>query len=277
MRLGAPVYPPQSDPETWIATLKKRGYRAAYCPVNADSSTAEIAAFASAAQKADIVIAEVGVWNNPLAIGEQERKRALEHCRRQLALAEEIGALCAVNVAGSRSLVWDGPHPDNYSSETFDMIVEVVRAVIDEVRPRRTFYTLEPMPWIFPDSPDNYLELIHAVDRKQFAVHLDPVNMINTPRRYYSNGDFLRECFEKLGPYIKAVHAKDILLTDQFTIHLNEVRPGAGHLDYQTFLREMEKLPPDIPFMLEHLPNEEEYLESARFVRSVATELNIQL
>jgi hypothetical protein len=36
---------------------------------------------------------------------------------------------------------------------------------IDAVKPRRTFYTLEAMPWIFSDTPDSYLELMRAIDR----------------------------------------------------------------------------------------------------------------
>ena len=61
------------------------------------------------------------------------------------------------------------------------------------------------MPYVLPDSPDSYLQLLEAIDRPQFAVHLDPVNMISSPRRFYGSGDFLRECFAKLGPYVKTV------------------------------------------------------------------------
>jgi hypothetical protein len=55
------------------------------------------------------------------------------------------------------------------------------------------------MPWIFPTSPDSYLELMKAIDRKGFGVHLDPVNMINSPERYINNAAFLEDCFDKLG------------------------------------------------------------------------------
>ena len=58
------------------------------------------------------------------------------------------------------------------------------------------------------------------------SVHLDPVNMICSPQRYFNNAAFLRECFAKLGPYIKSCHAKDILLRDTLTVHLDEMRPG---------------------------------------------------
>ncbi len=59
---------------------------------------------------------------------------------------------------------WDGPHPDNFSRDTFDLIVQSTREIIDAVKPQRTFYALETMPWIFPSSPDEYLELIKAID-----------------------------------------------------------------------------------------------------------------
>ena len=68
------------------------------------------------------------------------------------------------------------------------MIVETIRSIIDAVKPTRTFFTLETMPWAYPDSPDTYLRLFKAIDRKQFAVHLDPVNLVCSPQRYYGNG-----------------------------------------------------------------------------------------
>ncbi len=277
MRLGGPVFLDQQDPEGWVKALNASGYRAAYCPVSADASSAEINAYAIAAQKAGIVIAEVGAWSNPLSPDGAESARSVEHCQKQLSLADEIGARCCVNIAGSCGTVWDGPHPDNLTKDTFDRIVASVRAIIDEVHPVRTYYTLETMPWMYPDSPDIYLDLIHAVNRDRFAVHLDPVNMICSPQRYFANGDFLRECFKKLGPYIKSCHAKDILLSNHLTTHLDETLPGSGYLDYRTFLRELNRLPADTTLMLEHLQNEQEYQQSAQYVRSVAQELVLTL
>ena len=142
---------------------------------------------------------------------------------------------------------------------------------------RSAVYTLETMPWMYPDSPQSYLELMEVIDRKNVAVHLDPVNLINCPARYFGNAEFLRECFALLGSQIVGVHAKDILLRDNLTVHLDEVRPGLGSLDYGVFLTEMAKLPSDTPFMLEHLPNEDEYAQAAASVRSVATALGIFL
>ena len=111
-----------------------------------------------------------------------------------------------MNLAGSRGDTWDGPHPDNLSRDTFALIVDSVREIVDAVEPQRTFYTLEPMPWTCsPIRPTATWSCMSAIDRPQFAVHLDPTNLINSPAKFYDNAGLLRECFAKLGPHISAV------------------------------------------------------------------------
>jgi sugar phosphate isomerase/epimerase len=155
--------------------------------------------------------------------------------------------------------------------------VDTTRAIIDAVRPSRTFYTLEPMPWMYPDSIESYLDLIRAIDRPQFGVHFDPVNLINSPQRYFTNGEFMHAFIARLGSSIRSVHAKDIHLQDKLTVHLDEVRPGLGELDYRTLLRELDRLAPDLPLMLEHLPQASEYDLAAAYVRGVAGEVGVAL
>ncbi len=275
IRLGGPVWGDTSDPGKWAELVKSEGYTAAYCPVETGTAETTVKAFEMAAQKAGIVISEVGAWSNPISRDEKIRKEAIKKCKDSMALADLIGAGCCVNISGSRGEQWDGPDLDNFSKDTFDLIVRTTREIIDEVNPVRSFFTLETMPWIFPDSPDSYLDLIRAIDRKQFGVHLDPVNMISSPRRYYSTGVFIKECFDKLGPYIKNCHAKDILLHTNLTVHLDEVLLGTGGLDYKVFLTELSKLD-NVPLMLEHLKTREEYVQAAANVRKVAASAGIR-
>jgi sugar phosphate isomerase/epimerase len=277
MRLGGPVFEKYDSPEAWVQAVQALGYRAAYCPVGVRETLPVIQAYARAALQADIVIAEVGVWDNPLSPVRAERKTAIVKNQACLALADEIGARCCVNIAGSRGTKWDGPAAADLTDETFDMIVENVRLIIDAVQPKRTFYTLEPMPWMYPDSAESYLRLIKAIDRQAFAAHLDPVNMVSSPQLYFRNADLLRECVAKLGPYIRSVHAKDIALRDHLTVHLDEMRPGLGGLDYGVFLSEVARLDPDTPLMLEHLPQAADYTAAAEFVRAAAAQVGVNL
>jgi len=265
LRLGGPVFEKYDGPDEWVQELKKLGYNAAYCPVDADEDDDVVKAYENAARKADIIIAEVGVWNNPLDQDDKKRKAAFEQCCRHLDLADRIGANCCVNVCGSR-----GEGAVNLTDETFDMIIEVVRAIVDQVKPTRSYYTLETLPDRFPDSIDSYVRLIKAIDRKGNAAHLDPVNLINNPRRFYNNSQMIRECFATLGPYIKSCHAKDIKMLPGFPVNLQECRPGLGKLDYVTYLKEVAKLSPPPPLMLEHLEEPEEYRNAAEYIRSVA-------
>jgi sugar phosphate isomerase/epimerase len=275
MRLGGPVFEKYADPDSWIFELKQLNYRAAYCPEISAGYTPKD--YAQAAQDADIVIAEVGVWNNPLSHDNVTRQQAITSCQEKLALADEIGAACCVNIAGSRGVKWDGPHPDDLTLETFDQIVETVRTIIDAVKPKRTFYTLETMPWMYPDSTESYLRLVAVIDRPAFAVHFDPVNLISSPQRYFSNSSLMGEFITTFGSRIKSVHAKDIILRDHLTTHLDEVRPGKGKLDYTYLLKALNRLQSDLPVMVEHLPNPEEYNLAIAHIRNVAAEIGGQL
>jgi sugar phosphate isomerase/epimerase len=275
MRLGAHIFEKLEGPEHWAQTVRGHGYGAAYCPVGPATPADIIAAYAAAACEADIVIAEVGTWSNPISPDAAEANAALDKCKAGLALADEIGARCCVNIAGSFGRKWDGPDRRNLSQECFDRIVETTREIIDAVKPKRTFYALETMPWIFPHTPQAYLDLVRAIDRPQLGVHLDPVNMVNGVVPYFENAALLRESFEKLGPWIKSAHAKDIVLRETLTTHLDEVRPGLGALDYGVYLTELAKLEQDVPLMIEHL-SEEDYPLAADHIRSVAAQVGVQ-
>ena len=225
----------------------------------------------------DVMLAEIGVWNNMLHPVEADRARNIQANVEALALAEEVGVRCCVNIAGSFDPDrWDGPHPRNLSIEAFELTVQNVRHIIDAVNPKRAYYSLETMPWVIPDSIDSYLRLLEAVDRPRFAVHLDPVNMINCPTHFYDNAGFLRECFKKLGPWIVSCHAKDIKMSGKLTVHLDEIRPGQGSLDYDVFLGELNRLPGDVPLILEHLP-QGEYQLAREYIIGVAERIGVSI
>jgi len=269
VRLGGPVFAEWESPEQWVRAVKRKGYSAAYCPVETDADNDVIKAYEKAAKDADIIIAEVGVWNNPLDPDDKKRKEDIEYCKACLQLADKIGAKCCVNVCGSR-----GSDGIDLTQETFDMIVEVIREIVDDVKPTRSFYALETLPKRYPDSVESYVRFIEAIDRKGFAAHMDPVNMINCPERYYNNGKMIKHAFEKLGPYIQSCHGKDIQMREGFPVYLQECQPGLGKLDYKVYLTEVSKLN-DVPIMLEHLDQEKEYDAAAKYIRKVGEETGI--
>ena len=277
IRLGGPIFTTSGDPVALAREHRRLGYSAAYCPEMATLSDSKLLneigrAFATE----NVVIAEVGAWKNLLDPDPVKRHENLDYVTQRCALADAIGALCCVDIAGSYNpSTWYGPDPKNLSREFFDATVENCRHILDAVKPTRTRFTVEMMGWNLPDGPDAYLKLIDAVDRKAFAVHLDVCNGINCPQRFYNNADFIRECFRKLGPYIISCHAKDLRWDVEMNVHFEEVVPGRGQLDYFTYLGELAKLGREVPLMLEHLRTAEEYDEGRLYIRNVGDRVGL--
>ena len=205
------------------------------------------------------------------------RKTNIEYVTERLALAEEVGARCCVDIAGSfNPKIWYGPHKDNLSQRFFDATVENVRKVIDATKPKRTTFTVEMMGWNLPDTPDNYLRLIKAVDRTSFAVHVDICNIINSPEKFYNSRAVIKETFRKLGKWIMSCHAKDLAFVPEMNVHFLEVIPGRGELDYHSYLTELAKLPQDAPLMLEHLKSAAEYDEGREYIQKIAQQSKVE-
>jgi sugar phosphate isomerase/epimerase len=266
MRLGGAVFN-YGTPEEWVRRHKEQGFTAAYFPLGHDAPRELILEYKEAAEENGIVIAEVGAWSNPMSRDKETRKKAFAYCVAQLELAEITGALCCVNIAGSYGPKWDGPHSGHYTRAAFDEIVNTTQAIIDAVNPKNTVYSLEPMPFMLPDTPESYLELIAAIGRGAFAPHLDVCNMINSPRLAADTAGFINRCFDLLGPQIISCHAKDIALSDKLTVHLDEVPIGQGCLCYRTLTGRIRALPGDVPLMIEHLDTQEEYEAAAGYIR----------
>jgi sugar phosphate isomerase/epimerase len=276
VRLGGPIFLKSDDPVELAREHRRLGYSAAYCPAVTTGEKEKVRAIRDAFAAANVVIAEVGAWKNMLDPDAAVRKANLEYVTDRLALADAVGAGCCVDIAGSYNpKYWYGMNAKNLSQQFFDATVENSRGVIDAINPTRTHFTIEMMPWSLPDTPDSYLKLIKAVDRKAFGVHLDVCNVVNNPARFYDNKSVIEECFRKLGPWIASCHAKDLAWIPEYNVHFAEVIPGRGEIDYAAYLGELSRLPIDAPLMLEHLKNATEYDEGRTYIQKVAAQSGV--
>ena len=268
MYLGISSSLKHDSPKEWAVKHKTLGLKTVNFPVTCDEDEETIMAYKKAADEAGLTIAEVGVWRNTLAADPDERQRWIDYTVRQLRMADAIGAACCVNVVGTPyGPRWDGGYRDNFSRELWNMAVAMIRQVIDTARPRHAKFCIESMPWMIPSSPDEYLHLIEDVDRAEFGTHLDVVNMINSPRRYFFNDEFLCECFEILHGTIVSCHLKDILLKPEYTFQLQECACGEGALDINLYAQLAIAENPCMPMIIEHLTTDEEYVASVKYVR----------
>jgi sugar phosphate isomerase/epimerase len=270
IRLGGPIFVKSDDPVELARAHREQGYTAAYCPPLKAGETQKIRAVREAYARHGVVIAEVGAWCNMVAPEEDKRCKNLAFVAERLALADEVGALCCVDYAGTVEPGKDwSALAANFSAEAFDLIVQTVRDLLAAVKPTRTKFTLEVMQTCPPDSVDSYLDLVRAIDRPAFGVHLDPANMFYSPRQCFDSGAAIRDAVERLGPWIASCHAKDLTIRQGLAVHIDECIPGTGVLDYRAYASALNALGRDVPLMLEHLKGEAEYRQAAEFVRGV--------
>lgn len=280
MRLGGTVVGKWETPEQWEKLLVESRFRAVTAPFDCRTPKETAARYLEICRRHDVVIAEVGVWRNPFDPDPRAAEANLQYAVDQLKLADETGVACCVNIVGTASAAgWDAADRSNFTEATYGRIVDSIRAIIDAAKPQRAFYCIEPMPWMVPDGPEEYLKLIADVDRRQFAAHMDFVNMINCPRRYLDAEAFVERCFRDLGPVIKSTHIKDIRMhPTRLTTLLEEVSPGEGALDYAQVLRSIDRhLEKDAPALLEHMETAEEYRAAYDYVAAVASKADIEI
>ncbi len=268
MYLGISSSLAHTSPEDWASKHKSLGLKTVNFPVDCTAGEETIMAYKNAADAAGLTIAEVGVWRNTLAADPAKRQQWIDYAVEQLKMADRIGARCCVNVVGTPyGPRWDGGYRENFSEEAWKLAVNMIQEIIDRAQPQHTKFSIESMPWMIPSSPDEYLRLITEVDRPAFGAHLDVVNMITSPDRYFFNDRFLEECFTKLKGLICSCHLKDINLKEEYTFQLEECACGKGNLNIELFAELATKEDPQMPMIIEHLSTDEEYIQSVEYVQ----------
>jgi len=274
MRLGGPIFKKDVDAKTAVEIHRKLGFGAAFATYIEDEAKRK--EFVAAFGEADIVLAEFGSYCiNILDTDPKVREQNIQDIMTNLRRADEMKVRCCVIHGGSvETGGWGAAHRDNFSEKSFDDTIAIVQRIIDEVKPSTTKLVMETESYLFPDSPQEYLRIINAVDRPEFAVHLDPVNITSSPRRFYENGAFIKECFEVLSPWIVSCHAKDTNIVDHASVQITETFVGDGGLDYDVYLKEIVKLEPNPTLMIEHL-SEAQMKQGLEFLFAKAEALGI--
>ncbi len=267
MRLGTSSPLKHKSPQEWAENQVKLGCATVNFPLNCNDEEKKIIAYKEAADKAGLTIAEVGIWRNALSGNAEEKQANMDYCINQLRLADFLGARCAVNVAGAFGPRWDGGYKANFTDDAWKKTVSMVQEIIDIANVKNTYFTLEPMPWMIPTGPQEYIRLIEAVDRDCFAVHMDIINMTNSADRYFNAEEFIDECAEVLGKRIRSCHIKDVHLNERYTLQLEECGPGDGEFPLRHYVEKMNEIDPDMPVILEHLNSDDEYLKYLKYLK----------
>jgi sugar phosphate isomerase/epimerase len=169
---------------------------------------------------------------------------------RALDLASSVGATRLVAWTGGYGKGLMTPDPRNMQPKAFDGICRFLEPLFKRLETNRLILALESyITLACPDGP-TLRGLLHRLPPFVTAV-LDPPNL--TPiTRYRERDHVLLELFRELEGRIGVVHLKDFRLAKDGNSY-ELPGPMEGEMNYSLFIRRMRQLPPDIPWVAEHL------------------------
>lgn len=231
----------------------------------------------AACKKYDVVIYEVGGYTNLVTPDSARLRKNLTRLAHCIEVAESVGCKMVGTVAGSRdpdNLI--NVHPDNWTHETWKLLVKSVRQVLKDTAGMKAAIGMEAQVTSPVDGPKAHKRLIEDVGGDRIKVNFDPVNMMSLAR-YYHTTKLLNECFDLLGEDIVGCHAKDTYIwPDKQTVHVQEVCPGKGVMDYETYLVRMSRLKWPRALEPEHI-EEEEYPEAIAYIKKIAAKVGVKI
>jgi len=154
----------------------------------------------------------------------------------------------------SRGSWW--PHPENRAPQTFDRLVQSLRQVCETAETEGVTIAIEGHVLSVLYSAQRIRDVLDAVGSPALKFNLDPVNFVGSVADVYDTPAVIDELFDLLGDDIVAMHAKDCALRDALVLHIDEVTPGEGTMDYELLLRRFDASCPDGYVLIEHLTQE---------------------
>ena len=153
------------------------------------------------------------------------RNIRIQHTRRALTLARELGAACITTEPG-------GPVEKGGSwSKALELFVEGLKPTAEHAEKEGVLLLVEPEPGLLIETADQFLELMEHVDSPAIGMNFDIGHS-------YCVSDDPAVAIPKLAPYIRHVHLEDIAAT---RVH-HHLIPGDGAIDFAATLRAIKAI-----------------------------------
>ena len=260
------------DGETWADVARRAaalGFRGVSIGFDHRWSGPDLVAIRQAFDEQSIEIVELGTYLNFLTPRDDEARRNSDRLR----LAFEAGAILncdhAVTYAGSRHPDPErpfAPHPDNWTDATWDLFVQRVWALLDEVEDVGVRLCFEPHPATTLNTLDSLVGLVADVATVRVRVALDPAALFGAEAAAQPVRA-LAEVFATLADSIAVARATDVRLVESGDEPLVEPAPlGEGILDYATYLKLITALELDTPIIVPPQESDAAYRKARGFL-----------
>ncbi|MFC1573652.1 sugar phosphate isomerase/epimerase family protein [Candidatus Latescibacterota bacterium] len=264
------------EPEETVRRIRESGYTS----VNTQPSQwneRELVEIRAALKTYDVTVFEVGAYSNIMHPDKKRRQEINANIVRKFEDAENIGGTMVATVSGScdpKYLI--NPHPENWTMESWKILVASVRQILRDTAGMSVTLGMEAQVTTNIDGPKAHRRLIDDVGDDRCCVNLDPTNMVSLAT-YFHTTELLDECFDLLGESIMGCHAKDTyIIPNEQTVHVQEVCPGKGIMDYETFIARMSRMKWPRALFPEHIEKEEFPLADA-YIKKTAAKIGVKI
>ena len=267
-----------------VRALRERGLTA----VNAgpdpwhDMNDSGLRELRDALRQHDVVVFEIGGYRNLIHTDPAVRRDYQKRIAYCLEAAEKIGCPMVGTISGSRNPEGNefldnyAVHPDNWSLETWNILIGSLRQILKDTAGLKAAIGMEAQVTTNIDGPLAHLRLMEDMGDDRIKVNLDPTNMVHL-HNHFRTTELINECFDMLGEDIYGCHAKDsYVLPHSQTVHVQEVCPGRGNLDYETYLVRLSRMKWTRSLQPEHIPADQ-FDEAYSHIRTVAAKVGVKI
>jgi sugar phosphate isomerase/epimerase len=148
------------------------------------------------------------------------RQIRIDHTRRALTLARELGAPCITTEPG-------GPvEPGASWKQALQLFVEMIKPVAEHAEKEGVLLLVEPEPDLLIETADQFLEFMQHIDSPAVGMNFDIGHA-------YCVKDDPAKTIPRVAKYIRHFHLEDIAAT---RVHQHLI-PGEGAIDFAAALR----------------------------------------
>jgi len=237
----------------------------------------EVGEFKAALKKYGVLVFEFGGYSDIIHPDVAQRQKNIKNVVSCMEIAEELGSPMVGTITGCCDPRYGyNVHPDNWTEKTWELTVDSIKQILHDSAGMKVLLGVEAQVTTNLDGPKAHKRLLEDVGDPRCVVNLDPTNMVSLSN-YYHTTELINECFDLLGENIHGCHAKDpYIWPDKQTVHVQEVCPGRGVMDYETYLVRMSRLKWPRTIQPEHLP-EDQYPEARAYIRKVAAKVGVKI
>lgn len=153
------------------------------------------------------------------------RQIRIDHTRRALTLARELGSPCITTEPG-------GPvEPGRSWSAALRLFVEMLKPVAEHAEKEGVQLLVEPEPGLLIESSEQFEEFIHHIDSPAVGLNFDVGHL-------YCVGEDPAAALVRLAKHVRHIHLEDIAAT---RVHAHLI-PGEGAIDFASTLRAVRQI-----------------------------------